>query len=512
MTNRNEVRIDIEVEGGARAEKQFSRAEKGARGLGRSTRGLINPLLGAGLVSGILGGGLLSMALSSGAASNSLIRIQGSLENIVGTITRSLEPAIDFAAGQFEKLPIGAQLGVLASTSILGVLLAKGIIAAAGGIATATTALAVAGINIPLAAGALSAVTATGSAIATGAGTVLAAIASVSALAIAATVLALGAVALLSWDLIFNDGRLLARFEEWLLGYGWIAVINDWVNKYFDDPMIAGWNKVVESFGAVFVQPYVNNWEKVRDYFDEDFTAFFTETIPGKFKDGWDAVIGFFDRYFVQPFTTAWETVRDFFKEDFTGFFVDTIPGVFTSGWDAVVGFFNAAFVVPFLIAWFAIKDFFEEDFVGFFTETIPNIFTSGWDAVVVGFVGFSNTLIEGMNTLIRTIGKLPIPTVSIGLAYRNVGPLSVPYPTFSVSTRPLSSFISLPQIPTIPERQTKAPRVYNNFDDPELGSAAGNTAPMTVNYYSLSALDFRSEVESVINGPGAQARAVGAP
>ena len=89
MTSRNEVQIDIEVEGGARAERQFNRAEKGARGLGRSTRGLINPLLGAGLVAGILGGGLLGLgAQSSGSASNSIFRIQGALEGLVGTIFR----------------------------------------------------------------------------------------------------------------------------------------------------------------------------------------------------------------------------------------------------------------------------------------------------------------------------------------------------------------------------------------------------------------------------------------
>ena len=97
MTSRsNEVRIDIEVEGGAKAEKQFDRAEKGARGLGRSTRGLINPLIGAGLVSGILGGGLLALALSSGSASNSLIRIQGARGGVgLDVYPRSWNQSID---------------------------------------------------------------------------------------------------------------------------------------------------------------------------------------------------------------------------------------------------------------------------------------------------------------------------------------------------------------------------------------------------------------------------------
>ena len=132
MTSRNdEVQVDIEVEGGEKAERQFNRAEKGARGLGKTSRGLINPLLGAGLVAGILGGGLLGLALSSGAASNSIFRIQGALEGLIGTAVRKLEPGIDFLATQFEKLPVAAQLAVLGIGAILGVILAKAINAAA---------------------------------------------------------------------------------------------------------------------------------------------------------------------------------------------------------------------------------------------------------------------------------------------------------------------------------------------------------------------------------------------
>ena len=189
MTSRNdEVRIDIEVEGGARAEKQFNRAEKGARGLGKSTRGLINPLIGAGLVSGLLGAGLLGLALSSGSASNSIIRIQGAVEGLVSTFTRKLEPAIDTAASFFEKLPVAAQLGVLAASVILGIVFVKLIGIAAGKIAIAVSAYVAQGLATPLVAGVGIALKSALSAIGTAAGPLLTALLSVTSLAIAVVV------------------------------------------------------------------------------------------------------------------------------------------------------------------------------------------------------------------------------------------------------------------------------------------------------------------------------------
>ena len=133
MTSRNEVRIDIEVEGGTKC-----RASVQPRGQGRPWPWAVYPRpyqsshrCGA-RVRHFGRWAAFGLALSSGAASNSLIRIQGSLEGLVGTITRKLEPAIDFAASRFEKLPIGAQLGVLATGAILGVVVLVKLIGASG--------------------------------------------------------------------------------------------------------------------------------------------------------------------------------------------------------------------------------------------------------------------------------------------------------------------------------------------------------------------------------------------
>ena len=614
MTSRNnEVRIDIEVEGGARAEKQFNRAEKGARGLGRSTRGLINPLIGAGLVSGILGAGLIGLALSSGSASNSLFRIQGAVEGLVSTFTRKLEPAIDKAASVFEKLPIAAQLGVLAASVILGVVFVKLIGIAAGAIAAAVTALVAKAIAIPLVVGITKAVVAAGLAIKAAIGPLLAGLFSASALAVAGVVVSLASLALIAWDLIFNNGDLLKRFENWLSGIGWIRAIETWdkevltpyftkawnnavdlfrkyfiapfftawyatrdffkgtfVNfftqaipnffkagwekvvewfwKFFANPIIAAWNfvegffrgafprfftetiprwarmgweKVVEWFWKFFANPIIAAWNFVEGFFRGAFPRFFTETIPRWARMGWEKVVSFFNSYFKQPLLIAWIGLKKVFAGDFISFFTETIPRWARMGWEKVVSFFNSYFKQPLLIAWIGLKKVFAGDFISFFTETIPSFFSRAWEGVVKLFRGFANTIIGILNGLIRAIGRVPIPSVKVGVGYVGIGPAQIPYPTISVSSRPLSSLANIPQIPTISAPLSLTPS-RPGYLEGQAGSLSqrpdsfitggGGTRGTTNNYYSLTATDFAREVERLINAPGAQARAVGAP
>ena len=491
MTSRNEVRIDIEVEGGAKAERQFNRAEKGARGLGRSTRGLINPLLGAGLVAGILGGGLLGLALSSGSASNSIFRIQGAMEGLIGTITRSLEPAIDRAASFFEKLPVAAQLGVVATAAVLGVVFVKLIGIAAGKIAVAIS-------------------THIGAAITSTIAPLVAGLTAATAAAIGAVVVGLASLALIAWDLIFNDGALLKRFDAWLSGMGWIQAIQKWDKEVLTPFFTNAWNKAIGIFETSFRDPFVAEWEALRDSFKQDFVGTFTETIPNAFKAGWDRGISIFRSVFVGPLFSIWYATQDFFENSFVKFFSQTIPGIFKGAWEGVISIFRKSFVGPLFTIWYATRNFFQNDFTSFFTETIPEIFRGAWGRIATLFRGFANNLIGGLNRLINAFGSLPIPTVSVGIAHRWVGPIRVPYPTFSVGTRSLSSYIGSPQIATIGASPGtgEAPAARGGP-----GASPGRGGGTTNNFfYSLAASDFRRETEAIINAPQAQARAVGAP
>ena len=112
----------------------------------------------------------------------------------------------------------------------------------------------------------------------------------------------------------------------------------------------------------------------------------------------------------------------------------------FKGAWGAVIGFFRSDFISPFFSAWHATRDFFGETFIKFFTETIPDVFKGAWDKVIGLFRGAANTIIGILNSIIRAVGKIPIPKVRVGTAYAGIGPVQVPYPTLSVSTRPLSS------------------------------------------------------------------------
>ena len=379
MTSRNdEVTVDIEVEGGEKAERSFNRAEKGARKFERSARGLIGPLIGAGLLTGLLGGGLLGLALAGGSASNAVLRIQSSIENLVSTAFRSLEGGIDFAVRQFDKLPAGAQVAVLATAVIIGLVLAKLIGAAAGAVAGA-----ISGLLAPL-----------GPAIVSGITTLLAGISVALLAAITAIAVGIASLVFIAWDLIFNDGQYLARFDEWLAQFSFFQ-----------------WGRNVDVFITAYFKAAIPRWFNAATEF---------------FQNGWDAVTATFGSHFILPFANAWRTFTQFFTITLRSFFGGTVPNFFVKVWAGLVAGFIRYFIVPFRAAWDAVEDF---------------------------MIGAINTLIGYFNILLRSIANLPIPKVTVGIAFVNKAGIRIPFPTFSVSTQRLGSLVGGfdAQIPTIP-------------------------------------------------------------
>ena len=252
-------------------------------------------------------------------------------------------------------------------------------------------------------------------------------------------------------------------------------------------------NAIITLFRNVFIAPFISAWHSTRDFFSGSFVKFFTDTIPGVFRRAWDSVIGFFRRHFVSPFFTVWHSTRDFFLGSFTRFFTETIPRIFTGALNAAIGIFRQFFVAPFFEIWFATRDFFRDDFTKFFTEVVPEIFRQSWEFIRKIFIGAANGLITVLNQLIEAIGRLPIPRVTVGVAYANIGPLRIPYPTFSVSTAALSSFIGSFTVPSIATNAGTPERL--DFRAEQEAGRLGNREGFgtTNNYYSLAANDFDS-------------------
>ena len=239
----------------------------------------------------------------------------------------------------------------------------------------------------------------------------------------------------------------------------------------------AGWNKVVSFFWQYFFGPLFSAWYFVKRLLQRGPSLeFFTETIPNFFKSGWDKVIGYFTRRFYGPFLLLWSILKGIVSEDFVRFFAETIPNVAKAGWKKVVEYFWKYFANPLITAWYFVRDFFSGAFVRFFTETIPNFIKAGGEKAVEYFLKYlANPIIGILNSVIRTIGKTPIPTVSVGVNY--FGPTRIPYPTFSVGSRPLSSFVNLPQIPLI--GQSPTPSSVPDHEIRRLQNAPGANVPL---------------------------------
>lgn len=104
------VDITVRERGAAQTTSRLNAVKTSLIGIGTAARGTFGGLLGANLLTGLLGGGLISLALSGGEASNSMIRLQSIMENMLGPLFRIIEAFLDW----FELLtPLQQALVVL---------------------------------------------------------------------------------------------------------------------------------------------------------------------------------------------------------------------------------------------------------------------------------------------------------------------------------------------------------------------------------------------------------------
>ena len=150
MTTRGD-QIDVRVRerGAAETTNRLNRVRGAVRGVGRATTGALLPLIGGSLLAGVFGFSLLSLATSGGAASNAMVRLQATLERLIGPFIPLLVKVVEFLS----LLPTWA-LGVLVVAFLMRGVLIAAIGAAAGalagflGISTGGLVLAIIAIGI----------------------------------------------------------------------------------------------------------------------------------------------------------------------------------------------------------------------------------------------------------------------------------------------------------------------------------------------------------------------------
>ena len=221
-------------------------------------------------------------------------------------------------------------------------------------------------------------------------------VSAVVALAVTAVVVSIAALALIAWDLIFNDGASAQeRFEDWLLGFGWIKAIDDWSNGI--DPAFAkAWDTVVGFFTTNFAEPLTTAWETVRDAFKDDFTCC-SSLRPSRRCSGarGRGSVNFYSpNTSLVPFFRAWIVVSVTLLQRrlHVLFFTQTLPeDVQGRRGRGSVGFYYAEYfaIGPFFRAWIVVRDAFKDDFVLFFTRGPSRRFFRGaWEGVVGLFAG----------------------------------------------------------------------------------------------------------------------------
>lgn len=117
-TNDETIRVGVEVDGANEARRDLKGVSRETRGVGKASRGLFLPFLGAALLGGLFASSLSGIALGGGDAGNALYRIQGALEQVANTIARVVLPFLDPIIAWFEELPSWAQASLLVAAAI----------------------------------------------------------------------------------------------------------------------------------------------------------------------------------------------------------------------------------------------------------------------------------------------------------------------------------------------------------------------------------------------------------
>ena len=98
MTTEN-LQIRTSAVGTEQTRSRLNQVRGAVAGVGRATGGIFTRLLGGSLLTGLLGGSLIGLAVGGGEASNSMVRLQAALEDLIRPFLPLLNELANFLEG-----------------------------------------------------------------------------------------------------------------------------------------------------------------------------------------------------------------------------------------------------------------------------------------------------------------------------------------------------------------------------------------------------------------------------
>ena len=190
----------------------------------------------------------------------------------------------------------------------------------------------------------------------------------------------------------------------------------------------AAWDKVKEIWGGVkewfsskVVEPVKTAFEGARDSVITAFT-----TAKDKVTEAWDTIQEWFNSKVIEPikngfesvkenivnaFTTAkdnvigaWETITEWFSSSV----MEPIKNVFSDGWDNIINKVTGIWSKVTEI-WGRAKDWFDGKVLQPLKSTFEEVFKLIYNNMITGFETAINSVVDGINTIIKAINKIRI-------------------------------------------------------------------------------------------------------